>query len=111
MLVKTGLTDKELKRTTVAVGRVLDGGELVDKVVINGTAPQSAVEKIRAAAPEAIQAPGVSHAETYLYSLFGGDANVQAIGVSHWKGPCPELCRPFFNDQGFSNVWWFGFVR
>jgi hypothetical protein len=51
------------------------------------------------------------HAETYLYLLHGGRANVQAIGVSHYKGPCPELCWPFFTGRGFNNIWWFGFVR
>jgi RHS repeat-associated protein len=111
LLIKVGLTKAEKDATTIAVGKVMQNGRVVEQVVINGTAPASVVAKIRRVAPAAIQAEGGMHAETYLYLLNGGRANVSAIGVSHWKGPCPELCRPFFTDRSFDSIWWFGFVK
>lgn len=50
------------------------------------------------------------HAEAYLYLSNGGRANVQAIGVSHYRGPCTDLCLPFFVERGYNNIWWFGYV-
>lgn len=88
-------------------------------MVINGTAPSKVLDRLRKQHSniEVLQAPGNMHAETYLYLLNGGRANVWAIGVSHHREPCnipgrPSRWRYFVAITNYRNIWWFdGFVR
>jgi hypothetical protein len=92
------------------VSKVKVEGQWVEVVSMNGGAKPSAVAKIQAAVERQggifMQAPGSGHPDSFIYNQLVGREGFQAIGVSHWKGPCPELCRPFFREQGFSNVFW-----
>jgi RHS repeat-associated protein len=111
LYTKAGLTETELRQTTVAIGNVIEDGQIVQKAVVNGAAPPSAVAKLRALEPGLVQAEGGAHAETYLYQSYGGaSGNIQAIGVSHYTGPCPP-CAGFFTSQKYFNVWWYGWMN
>jgi Pretoxin HINT domain len=89
------LTREEASRTTIAIGRV---GEQNTFPVVNGNAPLGVPEKIGA-----FRATGSMHAERYLYELFGG--NLDAIGISNAKGPCPS-CINYFSGQGYWNIFY-----
>jgi hypothetical protein len=105
-----GLTYREKASCTIGVTRVNIDGQSVEVASMNGLARQSAVQKIRAVVERGggifEQAPGSGHPDTHLYERFSGYEGFQAIGISHWRGPCPELCRPFFRRRSFPNVYW-----
>lgn len=99
----------EKNHTTIAVTEI--NGRLY--VTVNGNADKRAIPKIEAAVNEAggtfISNPNgkESHAERFLYETLDGTPT--AIGVSHRKGPCEELCQPYFQDLGveisFNDNW------
>jgi hypothetical protein len=109
MLYK-GLTDAERKVTTIGVTRIKINGEWKEVVAVNGRASSSAIAKIqlKVQADGGLfrVAPRGAHADTYLYDAFGHRDGFQAIGLSHYKGPCKDICKPYFIDQGFFNVFW-----
>lgn len=49
---------------------------------------------------------GKTHPERFLYDRFHTADGFHAIGVSHYKGPCPDDCRPYFLSVGFCNIYW-----
>ena len=94
--------------TTVAVARANVEGELTDVYAINGGASDGAKEAIQAAAERDgaiyVEGTGYQHAEIALFEAF---PDVDAIGVSHWRGPCPA-CRTYFAQPqtDFANIFY-----
>jgi hypothetical protein len=103
------LSRSERSATTLAVSRATIGDRLREIVTINGGAPSSVLSKLQRELKNTdaivLQAPGREHAETFLHRMYRDFDNFEAIGVSHWKGPCPP-CRVEFNQRNFANVFW-----
>ena len=99
----------EKKHTTIAVTE-LDG---ITYVTVNGDADTRAIPKIDQAATDKgwVFIPNhygkTSHAEKFLYEYLNSQPT--HIGISHRKGPCPEICKPFFENLGveikYNNDW------
>jgi hypothetical protein len=104
------LTNGERASSSIAVSRVKVDGQWVEVVTMNGGARASAVAKVQAAVEAQggifSQAAGSGHAEMHLFNQFSSAEGFQAIGVSHYRGPCAEICQPFFQRQGFANLFW-----
>jgi hypothetical protein len=100
------LSWSERYSSTLAVSEAQVDGRMRSVYAINGGAADSAKATISAAAERdgAIYLEGVGnqHAEKAIYDQFG---EVQAIGVSHYRGPCPT-CRSYFADQSFANIYY-----
>src|SRR5208283_4548485 len=90
------LTAGEKAKTVIGVTRVRIDGEWQQVVSVNGGAPPTAVGTVRVAAQQQgrlfRQAPGIEHPDTYLYNEYAMAEGFQAIGVSHFRGPC-SACR------------------
>ena len=44
------------------------------------------------------------HAEVFLYKKLKDLPDFNGIGVSHYAGPCKNVCRPFFKGASFAKV-------
>ena len=46
---------------------------------------------------------GVNHAEKSLHILY---PTVHTIGITHFGGPCKEICLPYFARNSYHNIWY-----
>jgi RHS repeat-associated protein len=104
------LNRAEKDASTIGVTRVKINVELKEVVSINAGALPQAVAKIKRAVEQKggifRQAGGQhSHPDTFLYAEYSKTEGFEAIGVSHYRGPC-RSCELYFDKRGFGDVYW-----
>jgi hypothetical protein len=103
------LANNKTKSLTIAVTEISNGKSLQKVIAVNGGAHPDAIASIEKHASSIgarfIVGKGRTHAEIALLDELGSQ-NVRVLGVSHYDGPCFEICRPELARRNFKNVWW-----
>lgn len=105
------LPEAERGFATFAVSRTSAGQEVVVLFIRKNEISPTRLKAIQ----DAVEADGAQffhatdhHAERTLFEKFRGV--IEAIGISHWDGPCRRQCRPFFQREQWFNIFWYGWV-